>query len=104
MPLTLYSIFSKEALHDFHELFEAGLILGIKIVELVAVYIENQGYSAVFKSRHYNFRFGVGGTGNVAGKLLHIGHQDRFAAGVAGAAHPFVKVNSGTGNWPLERS
>ena len=72
---------------QFDDGFEVFLIAGVEIIQLVAIHVEDQLRFAPCDQRHHDFRFSQATAGDMARKLVDIGHELGFALTRGRAKH-----------------
>ncbi len=83
--------------HQFDDGFEVFLIGRVEIIQLVAIHIEHQLRFALYDQRHDDFRFRQTAAGDMARKLVDIGHELGFALTRGCAKNTFCERNVNAG-------
>src|SRR3984893_17588092 len=89
---------------DRHEALATGAVIFVEAAGNRAVEIEHPEHAAIIDQRHDQLRSRLRIAGDVAGKFMHIGYDDRAAVGRGGAANPFAPRNADTGRLALKRA
>src|SRR6218665_3682838 len=83
-------------------MFQVLLIGIVKLVQVLAVHIQDSGYFLTFKQRNNDLRAGMAAAGYMSGKLIYIGYDQGLRLCPAGAAYPSSFPDTGTGYGALE--
>ena len=77
---------------QFDDGFEVFLIGSVKIIQLVAIHVEYQLRLTVYDQRYDDFRFRQAAAGDMARKLVDLGHELGFALPRGCAANTFLRT------------